>query len=121
MKEERIHKSLWTVTAPTRRYPPLPGDMTVDVAVVGGGIAGLTTAWLLKRAGKRVVVLEMNPLLTGQTGQTTAHLTELLDTPYTTLFQDFGERGARMAAASRSYTTDRNSTRHPSPTRRTTA
>ena len=65
---------------------------------MGGGIAGLTTAWLLKQAGKRVAVLEMHRLLTGQTGQTTAHLTELLDTPYPTLRSDFGEKGARMAA-----------------------
>ncbi|MBN1204437.1 MAG: FAD-dependent oxidoreductase [Myxococcaceae bacterium] len=100
MTDERLHKSLWTTTAPGRRFPALAGDLTVDVAVVGGGIAGLTTAWLLQRAGKRVAVLEMNRLLTGQTGQTTAHLTELLDTPYATLRSDFGEKGARMAAAS---------------------
>lgn len=100
MSDERIHKSLWTTTAPGRRFPALAGDMTVDVAVVGGGIAGLTTAWFLRKAGKKVVVLEMNRLLTGQTGQTTAHLTELLDTPYSTLRSDFGEKGARMAAAS---------------------
>jgi glycine/D-amino acid oxidase-like deaminating enzyme/nitrite reductase/ring-hydroxylating ferredoxin subunit len=74
--------------------------MVVDVVVVGGGIAGLTTAWLLKRAGKKVAVLEMNRLLTGQTGQTTAHLTELLDTPYYELISDFGEKGARLAATS---------------------
>lgn len=100
MTDERIHKSLWTTTAPGRRFPALAGELTVDVVVVGGGIAGLTTAWLLKRAGKKVAVLEMNRLLTGQTGQTTAHLTELLDTPYSTLLQDFGEKGARLAAAS---------------------
>jgi glycine/D-amino acid oxidase-like deaminating enzyme/nitrite reductase/ring-hydroxylating ferredoxin subunit len=100
MMEERLHKSLWTTTAPGRRFPALAGDLTVDVVVVGGGIAGLTTAWLLQRAGKKVAVLEMNRLLTGQTGQTTAHLTELLDTPYSTLRSDFGEKGARMAATS---------------------
>ena len=100
MTDERIHKSLWTQTAPGRRFPVLSGDLTVDVAVVGGGVAGLTAAWLLRRAGKKVVVLEMNRLLSGQTGQTTAHLTELLDTPYSTLRSDFGEKGARMAAAS---------------------
>ncbi|HYH95258.1 FAD-dependent oxidoreductase [Hyalangium sp.] len=100
MIDERIHKSLWTTTAPGRRFPTLSGELTVDVAVVGGGVAGLTTAWLLRRAGKKVVVLEMNRLLSGQTGQTTAHLTELLDTPYDKLRSDFGEKGARMAAAS---------------------
>ncbi|HZH77097.1 MAG TPA: FAD-binding oxidoreductase, partial [Archangium sp.] len=100
MVEERTNKSLWTVTAPARRYPALEGQLEVDVVVIGGGIAGLTTAWLLKQEGKRVAVVEMHRLLTGQTGQTTAHLTELLDTPYATLSSDFGEKGARMAAES---------------------
>ncbi len=99
-EEQRVHRSLWTVTAPPRDFPALPGDMTVDVAVIGGGIAGLTTAWLLKRAGKRVAVLELHRIVSGQTAQTTAHLTEVLDTPYGTLRRDFGEKGARLAASS---------------------
>ncbi|MBN8228655.1 FAD-dependent oxidoreductase [Corallococcus macrosporus] len=100
MNDERQHKSLWTVTTLPRDFPSLPGDLDVDVAIIGGGIAGLTTAWLLKRAGKKVAVLEMHRVLSGQTGQTTAHLTELLDTPYTTLVKDFGEKGAHLAASS---------------------
>jgi glycine/D-amino acid oxidase-like deaminating enzyme/nitrite reductase/ring-hydroxylating ferredoxin subunit len=100
MADEREHKSLWTMTAPLPRYAALPGDLEVDVVVVGGGIAGLTTAYLLKQEGKRVAVVEMHRLLSGQTGQTTAHLTELLDTPYETLQSDFGDKGARLAAAS---------------------
>jgi|SRR5215217_3834564 len=100
MDETRTHRSLWTLTTPPRDFPALAGDLEVDVVVIGGGITGLTTAWLLKRAGKRVAVLEMNRILSGQTGQTTAHLTELLDTPYTTLRRDFGEKGARLAASS---------------------
>lgn len=100
MVEERTHKSLWTVSAPARRYPAPRGELEVDVVVIGGGLAGLTTAYLLKQEGKKVAVVEMHRLLTGQTGQTTAHLTELLDTPYATLASDFGEKGARMAAAS---------------------
>ncbi|RKH62871.1 FAD-dependent oxidoreductase [Corallococcus llansteffanensis] len=100
MTDERLHKSLWTVTTPPRDFPRLPGDLAVDVAIIGGGMAGLTTAWLLKRAGKKVAVLEMHRILSGQTGQTTAHLTELLDTPYTTLLQDFGDKGAHLAASS---------------------
>ncbi|AFE10997.1 Rieske family iron-sulfur cluster-binding protein [Corallococcus coralloides DSM 2259] len=100
MNDERQHKSLWTVTTPPRDFPSLPGDLEVEVAIIGGGIAGLTAAWLLKRAGKKVAVLEMHRVLSGQTGQTTAHLTELLDTPYTTLLKDFGEKGAHLAASS---------------------
>jgi glycine/D-amino acid oxidase-like deaminating enzyme len=68
--------------------------------VVGAGIAGLTAALLLKRAGRRVAVVEMARVATGQTGQTTAHLTELLDAGYKTLASDFGRHGAQLAAAS---------------------
>ncbi len=100
MNDERQHKSLWTVTTLPRDFPSLSGHLDVDVAIIGGGLTGLTTAWLLKRAGKKVAVLEMHRILSGQTGQTTAHLTELLDTPYTTLARDFGEKGAHLAASS---------------------
>jgi len=52
------NRSLWVGTAAESDYPPLPGDLTVDVAVIGGGIAGLTTALLLKRQGARVALIE---------------------------------------------------------------
>src|SRR6188472_2141988 len=51
-------ESLWLATAPSTSYPPLARDIAVDVAVLGGGIAGLTTALLLKRDGARVAVIE---------------------------------------------------------------
>jgi glycine/D-amino acid oxidase-like deaminating enzyme len=51
--------SYWVESTPETGYPRLDGDLEVDVAVVGGGITGVTTAFLLKRAGKRVALLEM--------------------------------------------------------------
>ncbi|MBX7116895.1 MAG: FAD-dependent oxidoreductase [Myxococcaceae bacterium] len=74
--------------------------MRVDVAIIGAGVTGLTAAWLLKRAGKRVAVLEARHVLSGTTAATTAHLTQILDMRYHVLERKFGKEGARQAAAS---------------------
>ena len=84
----------------TRPYPPrplLPLPRAVDVVVVGAGITGVTAAVLLKAAGKTVALLEAQRAAEGVTGYTTAHLTELLDCPFTTLLSHFGEEETRRA------------------------
>ncbi|MDP9152315.1 MAG: FAD-binding oxidoreductase, partial [Myxococcota bacterium] len=91
-------EAYWIATCPARHYPPLDGDREVDVAIVGGGITGITAALLLQRAGKHVAVLEAKRIAAGVTGHTTAHLTEALDARYATLVRDFGAEGARLAA-----------------------
>lgn len=91
--------SFWLSTAPaSTRHARLEGDVTADVAIVGGGITGVTAALLLARQGKRVVLLEARSVGQGETGFTTAHLTEAIDTRYATLTRDFGRDGARCAA-----------------------
>src|SRR4051794_16348960 len=82
------------------KFPQLKKDISVDVAIVGGGICGITAALLLQRAGKKVAVLDMAHIGGGETGHTTAHLTEILDTRYHELISDFGRDGATQAAAS---------------------
>jgi glycine/D-amino acid oxidase-like deaminating enzyme/nitrite reductase/ring-hydroxylating ferredoxin subunit len=77
--------SLWLETAPATSYPALTGDVSVDVAIVGGGVTGLTTALLLRRAGATVAVLEAARIGTGVTGCTTAKVTALQATVYTTI------------------------------------
>lgn len=77
--------SLWLDTAPTTTYPALSRDVSVDVAVVGGGVAGLTTALLLRRIGASVAVLEAAHVGTGVTGCTTAKVTALQGTIYTAI------------------------------------
>jgi glycine/D-amino acid oxidase-like deaminating enzyme/nitrite reductase/ring-hydroxylating ferredoxin subunit len=72
----------------------------VDVAIVGGGITGVTSALLLKDAGLRVAVLEARRLGSGVTAGTTAHITSVLDTRYHQLEQTFGREGAALAARS---------------------
>jgi glycine/D-amino acid oxidase-like deaminating enzyme/nitrite reductase/ring-hydroxylating ferredoxin subunit len=93
-------ESLWRATHPLSGFAPLDRDLAVDVAIVGGGISGLTAATILSRAGKRVVVLERDTLGSGETGNTTGHLTCAVDARYQRLIRDFGEESARLVAQS---------------------
>ncbi|UYZ62962.1 FAD-dependent oxidoreductase [Hymenobacter weizhouensis] len=100
-------QSSWFPTAgPLPTFNPLTESLTADVVVVGGGIAGLTTAYLLGREGQRVVVLEDGELASGESGRTTAHLSFALDDRYTTLENLFGKEGARLAAESHQTAVD---------------
>lgn len=87
---------LWAATAQTPTlYPSLATDLDVDVAVIGGGIMGLTAAYLLKRAGKRVSVLERGRCGAGETGRTTAHVTAVTDVRLTDLVDRVGSDRAQ--------------------------
>jgi glycine/D-amino acid oxidase-like deaminating enzyme len=99
--------SYWLATAPRRHYPPLPGDQAADVAIVGGGIAGLTAAWLLKQAGKRVAVLEAGRILERVTGGTTAKVSALHGLVYASLIDHFGEDAARLYGEANSQAIER--------------
>jgi glycine/D-amino acid oxidase-like deaminating enzyme/nitrite reductase/ring-hydroxylating ferredoxin subunit len=93
--------SPWSVDNPTRAAAPLAGNTRYDVCVIGGGIAGLTTAYLLAREGKSVVVLEARDRLAGgETEFTTAHLAWVLDDRFSRLVSVRGEDAARLAADS---------------------
>src|SRR4051812_9567503 len=99
--------SLWVGTAEVPGRPSLAGDISTDVCIVGAGIAGLTTAYLLTREGRRVVVLDDGPIGGGETGRTTAHLASALDDRFYHLEHLHGESGARLAAESHSAAIDR--------------
>jgi glycine/D-amino acid oxidase-like deaminating enzyme/nitrite reductase/ring-hydroxylating ferredoxin subunit len=81
-------------------HPPLTGDLDVDVAVVGGGIAGLSTAWELVKSGRRVAVLDSGRIAAGVTGNTTAKLSSLHTMIYAQLLGSAGEKTAQLYAAS---------------------
>ena len=87
MKEQPAGRllSLWSATGGTATYAPLEASLDVDVAVIGGGIAGLTAALALKRAGQTVAVLEAARVGTGVTGNTTGKVTSLHRLAYSEL------------------------------------
>src|SRR3954465_9455573 len=97
--EARKNTSLWMDTAPATDYPPLEPGGHFDVAVLGAGIAGLTTAYLLERQGASVVVIEADRVAAGVTAYTTAKVSSLHGTIYSTVERKFGEDGARTYAA----------------------
>jgi glycine/D-amino acid oxidase-like deaminating enzyme len=99
--------SVWAATADTPLQSPLEKDLKANVCVVGAGIAGLTTAYLLAREGKAVVVLDDGPIGGGMTARTTAHITNALDDRFYELERLFGEKGSRLAAESHTAAVDR--------------
>jgi glycine/D-amino acid oxidase-like deaminating enzyme/nitrite reductase/ring-hydroxylating ferredoxin subunit len=93
-------RSVWMDTAEVPLEPALPERVSADVCIVGAGIAGMSTAYLLALEGKSVVVLDDGPIGGGMTGRTTAHLVNALDDRYFELERLHGEEGARLAAES---------------------
>ncbi|MFI2506386.1 FAD-dependent oxidoreductase [Streptomyces sp. NPDC018972] len=101
-EKEQAGGSYWLQTAPGGRHAALTGDLDVDVAVIGAGIAGLCTARELARAGKSVAVLEAGRVAAGVTGHTTAKVTALHTLVYDKLRRTRGTEGARLYARSQS-------------------
>jgi glycine/D-amino acid oxidase-like deaminating enzyme/nitrite reductase/ring-hydroxylating ferredoxin subunit len=87
-------------------FSPLGAHARAEVCVVGAGIAGLTTAYMLAREGRSVIVLDDGPVGGGETGRTTAHLSNALDDRYYELERMFGEGGAHLAAESHTAAID---------------
>ena len=89
-------RSLWFEGRDAVARPPLDREIEVDVVVVGAGIAGLTTAFLLEREGMDVAVLEMRRVAAGATGYNTAKLSSLHGLTYTQLESSLGRDNARL-------------------------
>jgi glycine/D-amino acid oxidase-like deaminating enzyme/nitrite reductase/ring-hydroxylating ferredoxin subunit len=88
--------SLWLETAADVSFPALAEDLEVDVAVVGGGIAGISAALLLAQDGMSVAVLESDRVGQGVSGYSTAKVTSLHSLTYAELASKRGEDAARI-------------------------
>jgi len=107
MKHDSGHTtSVWMNTA-VPDLPPLTNDIRTTVCIVGAGISGMTTAYLLARAGKAVVVIDDGAIGGGETGRTTAHITAALDDYYYEIEKMHGEEGSLVAAESHTAAIDR--------------
>lgn len=93
-------ESIWMSAPALPARPKLSQNIHTEVLVVGGGIAGLTAAYLLSLEGRDVVVIDDGPLAGGETSRTTAHLTNVVDDRYYRIEQIHGEDGARLVAES---------------------
>ena len=87
--------------------PPLQRDLQCDVAVVGAGIAGVSIAYELASAGRKVTLVDRGPMLGGMTSRTTAHLAPICDDGLSELVKMRGEELARGFQESQQAAVDR--------------
>lgn len=96
----------WIDSVKPPEFSSLNKDADTDVLIVGGGLAGLTVAYCLLKAGHRIVLVEDGAIGSGETGRTTAHLTAAFDDRYYEIEKIFGEEGSRVAAESHTAAID---------------
>jgi glycine/D-amino acid oxidase-like deaminating enzyme/nitrite reductase/ring-hydroxylating ferredoxin subunit len=99
--------SVWMATANPPSQPQLKDNIRTDVCIIGAGIAGMTTAYLLAKEGRSVVVLDDGAIGGGMTGRTTAHLTNAFDDRYVEMEKLHGEDGSRLIAQSHTAAIDK--------------
>lgn len=98
--------SIWKATAQKSNFPPLQGDITTDIAIVGGGITGITSAYLLARSGRKVVVLESGEVGGGTTGDSTGNLYSMIDKRLHHIQSKWDKETAGKVARSRTAAVD---------------
>lgn len=104
--EEERSRSVWMeFQAP--RLGPLRGGLETDVLVIGAGVAGLSTAYELARAGRQVAVLDRGRFGRGMTARTTAHLANVTDDYFHVLARTHGRESARLWRESQAAAVDR--------------
>lgn len=91
-------ESIWCKTIELKERKPLPGSTSADIVVIGAGMAGILTAYLLKQQGKNVIILEADRIASGQTKNTTAKITSQHGLIYDKLIRKYGWKKAQLYA-----------------------
>ena len=87
-------ESIWTNNTGKKDFEVLSGNQKTDTVVIGGGMAGVLTAYYLQQVGVPVIVLEANRVGSGQTRKTTAKITSQHNLIYEKLLRVFGKEKA---------------------------
>lgn len=91
-------KSVWSESCEFDKREELKGDIETDILVIGAGIAGILTAYLLKQSGRQVILIDKDEIASGNTKNTTAKITTQHDLIYSKLIKEFGEEKAKQYA-----------------------
>lgn len=100
---KRTPLSYWIDSTPKTDYPELDSDIKVDTAIIGGGLVGISTAYLLKKEGLKVAVIDSDKIIMGTTGHTTAKITSQHGLIYTRIKEQLGEENAKQYADANEY------------------
>jgi len=92
-------KSVWSESCNFKKRESLNGNIEADVVVIGAGITGILTAYMLKKKGTDVVIIEAEEICSGNTKNTTAKITSQHSLIYDKLIKEFGEAKARQYAS----------------------
>lgn len=95
-----MNKSYWLESTPISNFPTLQDDIDVDIAIVGGGLVGISSAFLLQSQGYKIAVLEADKICQGTTGHTTGKITSQHGLIYNQVINKVGEDEARFYARS---------------------
>lgn len=93
-------QSIWMATDTLPKFSALNENARADVCVIGAGITGISTAYMLAREGKSVIVLDDGEICSAETERTTAHLSNAFDDRYYNMEHMHGERAAQLIADS---------------------
>lgn len=92
------YESYWIKSTPATDYPVLQEDLDVDCLIIGGGITGITTAYLLQQEGLRTAIIEKNRICLGTTGHTTGKITSQHSLIYSHIIDLYGPQLAKQYA-----------------------